>query len=109
MRRSLVSASWVWGVVFGLASSNAAAGQQPAQIRFDLHDGNFMIGYAYAPPAGIARARHGHGTPVLVMIHGASDTHTVFDFTDGFRAAPELVRRPGPLPAGAPPVTCSRP
>jgi hypothetical protein len=46
----------VLGVVFGLASSNAAAGQQPTQIRFDLHEGNFMIGYAYPPPGGIARA-----------------------------------------------------
>jgi pimeloyl-ACP methyl ester carboxylesterase len=27
------------------------------------------------------------------MIHGASDTHTVFDFTSGFRAAPELAQR----------------
>jgi pimeloyl-ACP methyl ester carboxylesterase len=78
-------------VVFGLASSSASAGQ-PTQVRFDLQDGNFMVGFSYAPPrhAGPPPAGHGRGTPVLVMIHGASDTHTVFDFAPGFRAAPEL-------------------
>src|SRR3954468_1682921 len=96
MRRSLISALWVLVVVAGLASSGAAAGQQPTQVpldvRFDLHDGNVMIGYSYAPPrpVGFPGARDGRGTPVLVMIHGASDTNTVFDFTPGFRAAPEL-------------------
>ena len=92
MRRSLISALGVLVVVLGLASSNAAAGQPPTQVRFDLQDGNFMIGYAYAPPRllGFPHAGKGHGTPVLVMIHGASDTHTVFDFAPGFRAAPEL-------------------
>ena len=92
MRRSLISASWVLVVVLGLASRNAAAGQPPTQVRFDLQDGNFMIGYSYAPPrlGGFPHAGKGHGTPVLVMIHGASDTHTVFDFAPGFRAAPEL-------------------
>ena len=53
MRRSLISASWVLVVVFGLASNNAAAGQQPTQVRFDLADGNFMIGYSYAPPRSV--------------------------------------------------------
>ncbi len=91
MRRSLISALWVLVVVFGLASSEAAAGQ-PTQVRFDLQDGNFMIGYSYAPPrlVGSLHAGKNHSTPVLVMIHGASDTHTVFDFAPGFRAAPEL-------------------
>ncbi|HVV52712.1 MAG TPA: alpha/beta hydrolase [Polyangia bacterium] len=86
----MISAFWVLVVVLGLASSAAAA--PPAEVRFDLHDGNFMVGFSYAPPrhVGLPHAGHGHGTPVLVMIHGASDTHTVFDFAPGFRAAPEL-------------------
>jgi pimeloyl-ACP methyl ester carboxylesterase len=90
MRRSLISALWVLGVVFGLRSGNAAAGQQPTEVRFELQDGNVMVGYSYAPSRPVGAVQAGHGTPVLVMIHGASDTHTVFDFAPGFRAAPEL-------------------
>ena len=93
MRRSSISALWVVVMAFGLGSgNNAAAGAQPAQVRFDLQDGNVMVGYSYAPPRtiGAPRPGHGRGMPVLVMIHGASDTHTVFDFTPGFLAAPEL-------------------
>ncbi len=106
MRRSLISASWVLVVVFGLASSNAAAGQQPTQVRFDLADGNFIVGYSYAPPrlVGFPRAGKGHGTPVLVMIHGASDTHTVFDFSPGL---PRRARAGGPGAAGAGASTAS--
>ncbi|HVZ87456.1 MAG TPA: alpha/beta fold hydrolase [Polyangia bacterium] len=90
MRRSLISASWVLVVVLALAPKRAAAGE-PAQVRFNLQDGNVMVGYSYAPPRHVAFPRHGHAAPpVLVMIHGASDTHTVFDFSPGFRAAPEL-------------------
>jgi pimeloyl-ACP methyl ester carboxylesterase len=56
----------------------------PRQVRFDLNDGNFIIGFSYEP-------HHQRGAmPLVVMIHGASDTHTVFDFAPGFRAAPEL-------------------
>ena len=92
MRRSVLSAVWVVVAVLGLGAGRAAAAGAPTQVRFDLQDGNFMIGYSYAPPrrVGFPHGGHGHGTPVLVMIHGASDTHTVFDFSPGFRAAPEL-------------------
>lgn len=53
----------------------------PAQVQFPLQDGNLIVGFHY--PAR-------HAGPLLVMIHGASDTHTVYDFAPGFRAAPEL-------------------
>ena len=66
-----------------VAPRPAAAVSRPDAIRFDLQDGNFIVGYSYEPP----RSR---SLPVVVMIHGASDSHTVFDFTPGFRAAPEL-------------------
>lgn len=85
MRRSVISAVWVLVVVLGLGAGSAAAGA-PTQVRFDLHDGNFIIGYSYAPS-------HQSTSSVLVMIHGASDTHTVFDFTPGYEAAPGLAQR----------------
>lgn len=65
-------------------SAPAAAQAQPAQVSFTMQDGNQVVGFEYA---------HGPGRnhrPLLLMIHGASDTHTVFDFFPGFRAAPEL-------------------
>ena len=64
----------------------SAAGAAPAQVQFNLQDGNTTVGFRYDPP----HARH--GGPLLIMIHGASDTHTVFDFFPGFQAAPELAR-----------------
>jgi pimeloyl-ACP methyl ester carboxylesterase len=94
MRRSLGSAVSVvvagLVVVLALAPSRASAGSGANEIRFELHDGNFIVGFSYAPP-------HPTAAPVLVMIHGASDTHTVFDFTPGFRAAPELAQRGIPV------------
>jgi pimeloyl-ACP methyl ester carboxylesterase len=54
------------------------------QVSFTMADGNQVVGFEYAPAHG-RRNR-----PLLLMIHGASDTHTVFDFFPGFRAAPEL-------------------
>ncbi len=56
-----------------------AAGAAPAQVQFNLQDGNTTVGFRYDPP------RAHHGGPLLIMIHGASDTHTVFDFFPGFR------------------------
>jgi pimeloyl-ACP methyl ester carboxylesterase len=68
-----------------LASSTRAAAQpHPAQVSFTMQDGNQVVGFEYAHGPG-----HDH-RPLLLMIHGASDTHTVFDFVPGFRAAPEL-------------------
>jgi len=71
-------------VVAGWCGFPTAAGATPAQVQFNLHDGNTTVGFRYDPPHA-----H-HGGPLLIMIHGASDTHTVFDFFPGFQAAPEL-------------------
>ena len=62
----------------------ALARAQSTQVSFTMADGNQVVGFEYAPPQGPG------GRPLLLMIHGASDTHTVFDFFPGFRAAPEL-------------------
>jgi pimeloyl-ACP methyl ester carboxylesterase len=76
---------FVFGIVVaGWCGMPAAASAAPAQVQFNLHDGNTTVGFRYDPPHA-----H-HGGPLLIMIHGASDTHTVFDFFPGFRAAPEL-------------------
>jgi pimeloyl-ACP methyl ester carboxylesterase len=70
--------AWALG---GAAVARAA----PVEVDFTLQDGNTVAGFEYGAPA------HGHHAgPLLLMIHGASDTHTVFDFFPGFRAAPEL-------------------
>src|SRR5215471_4843328 len=86
MRRPLIavlSVSFTVAVLALAPLTAAAAG--PDQVRFDLADGTFIVGFRYAPPGPSA-------SPTLIMIHGASDTHTVFDFTAGFRAAPELAQ-----------------
>lgn len=49
----------------------------PTTTTFAMHDSNQMVGYRY----GQAQRT------LLIAIHGASDTHTVFDFSPGFRAA----------------------
>jgi pimeloyl-ACP methyl ester carboxylesterase len=71
-------------VVAGWCGFSATASAAPAQVQFNLQDGNTAVGFRYDPPHA-----H-HHAPLLIMIHGASDTHTVFDFFPGFRAAPEL-------------------
>lgn len=71
-------------VLVGWCGFPAAAVASPAQVQFNLQDGNTTVGFRYDPPHA-----H-HGGPLLIMIHGASDTHTVFDFFPGFQAAPEL-------------------
>jgi pimeloyl-ACP methyl ester carboxylesterase len=83
MRRSPISALVV-SVVLSLLAARGATAASPHQIRFDLNDGNFIVGFSYDAP------HRQSALPVVVMIHGASDTHTVFDFAPGFRAAPEL-------------------
>ncbi len=76
---------WALGVlVLCLCAPSPARAQSP--VTFSLADGNQAVGFIYLPPHG---HRH-HARPLLLMIHGASDTHTVFDFFPGFRAAPEL-------------------
>jgi pimeloyl-ACP methyl ester carboxylesterase len=76
-------------LVLGLCGFAATANASPAQVQFNLQDGNTAVGFRYAPPGGHHAGPH-HQQPLLIMIHGASDTHTVFDFFPGFRAAPEL-------------------
>jgi pimeloyl-ACP methyl ester carboxylesterase len=77
IRSLLLVLALVW-----TAAAPARAELTPTPIPFALHDGNRIVGFHY--PAAARRA------PLLVMIHGASDTHTVFDFAPGFRAAREL-------------------
>jgi pimeloyl-ACP methyl ester carboxylesterase len=76
-------------LVLGFCGLAATASASPAQVQFNLQDGNNAVGFRYDPPAGHHSGPH-HERPLLIMIHGASDTHTVFDFFPGFRAAPEL-------------------
>src|SRR5262245_7183780 len=78
----------VWGsrpfaIVLALALSSPAYADAPAPTRFDfsLSDGNSIAGFVY----GESESR-----PLVILIHGASDTHTVFDFAPGFGAAREL-------------------
>jgi pimeloyl-ACP methyl ester carboxylesterase len=56
----------------------ARAGGDPAEVEFSLADGNTMAGFVY----GESEAK-----PLVILVHGASDTHTVFDFAPGYRAA----------------------
>jgi pimeloyl-ACP methyl ester carboxylesterase len=56
----------------------------PDRVAFRLSDGNTMAGYVYR------EERH---APFVIMVHGASDTHTVFDFAPGYRAARLLADR----------------
>jgi pimeloyl-ACP methyl ester carboxylesterase len=66
-----------------LAGTAAGDPGTPSTVRFALSDGTEMAGYVY----GSSTTR-----PLLVMVHGASDTHTVFDFAPGYRAADEIAR-----------------
>ena len=58
--------------------------QDPVAIDFELSDGNTMVGFLFGKS---------ERKPLVVLVHGASDTHTVFDFAPGFRAARALARR----------------
>lgn len=53
----------------------------PRMVEFQLDDGNRMAGYVY---------NKSHHRPLVIMVHGASDNHTVFDFAPGYRAARDL-------------------
>ncbi len=76
-------------LVLGLCGLATRAIASPAQVQFNLQDGNTAVGFQYDPPPPHHHDGH-HERPLLIMIHGASDTHTVFDFFPAFRAAPEL-------------------
>jgi pimeloyl-ACP methyl ester carboxylesterase len=53
-------------------------GHEPRRVAFALSDGNTMAGYVYGET---------ERAPLVILVHGASDTHTVFDFAPGYRAA----------------------
>jgi hypothetical protein len=61
-----------------------ACAREAEQVTFLLQDGNFIVGYHY---------RANHEGPLVVLLHGASDSHTVFDFASGFRIANDLARQ----------------
>jgi pimeloyl-ACP methyl ester carboxylesterase len=75
VRVLLVSLVWSVGI--------ANAGPADPTIRFALSDGNQLAGYLYAESTS---------RPLLVMVHGASDTHAVFDFAPGYRAAEDIAQ-----------------
>lgn len=63
-----------------LAAPGARAGgrHHPSPVEFELADGNTMAGFVYG---------ESERKPLLLLVHGASDTHTVFDFAPAYRAA----------------------
>jgi pimeloyl-ACP methyl ester carboxylesterase len=65
-----------------------ACAPEPEQVIFPLNDGNFIAGFRYRAD------REGQ---LVVLLHGASDSHTVFDFAPGFRVARGLARRGFPV------------
>jgi pimeloyl-ACP methyl ester carboxylesterase len=69
--------------IFEQADMQACA-PDPEQVIFPLQDGNFMVGFHY---------RADYEGSLVVLLHGASDSHTVFDFAPGFRVARGLARR----------------
>jgi len=78
-----IGGSRVVMVALVVAAGSAAYADAPAPTRvdFSLSDGNSIAGFVY----GESESR-----PLVILIHGASDTHTVFDFAPGFAAAREL-------------------
>lgn len=77
----------VFAVAALIGLPDARAGGRPAheprQVSFALDDGNSMAGYVYG---------ESESAPLVILVHGASDTHAVFDFGPGFRAADDLAR-----------------
>src|SRR5262245_1347032 len=72
--------------VFVMTVSAVAFADPPTPTRFDfsLADGNTIAGFVY----GESEAK-----PLVVLIHGASDTHAVFDFAPGYQAARQLAQK----------------
>jgi pimeloyl-ACP methyl ester carboxylesterase len=68
-------------LTIALGVGPASADSDVRTTSFQLSDGNTMAGYVYRD------TRH---HPLVIMVHGASDSHTVFDFAPGYRAAREL-------------------
>lgn len=61
-----------------------ACARKPEQVTFLLQDGNLIVGYHY---------RADHQGLLVVLLHGASDSHTVFNSAPGFRIANDLARQ----------------
>ena len=81
-----IRASQVLGLALVmLASPLAFAGhKEPERIDFSLSDGNTLAGFVYG---------ESEDQPLVILIHGASDTHAVFDFAPGYDAARDIARR----------------
>lgn len=80
------SSVFLISAALALSAGAAAASDDhaPTTLQFALSDGNTIAGYLYGTSAD---------RPLLILVHGASDSHTVFDFAAGFRPAPELAQR----------------
>ncbi|NVB79104.1 MAG: alpha/beta fold hydrolase [Kofleriaceae bacterium] len=70
--------------MFGVVDGARAERSTPRTVSFQLSDGNTMAGYVYG------ESRH---KPLVIMVHGASDSHTVFDFAPGYTAARDLAQK----------------
>src|SRR5688572_24153558 len=68
-------------VMLAASTANAA---EPTRVDFALDDGNTIAGFVYGQSAT---------RPLVILIHGASDTHAVFDFGPGYRAARDLAEQ----------------
>lgn len=64
-----------------IAAPPVEAGSPEYAVEVALDDGNSLVGYVY----GKSECQ-----PLVILVHGASDTHTVFDFAPGYRAAERL-------------------
>jgi alpha-beta hydrolase superfamily lysophospholipase len=53
-------------------------------VNFTLGDGNTVAGFVYG---------ESDDKPLVLLVHGASDTHKVFDFTNGYEAAEDLAKK----------------
>jgi pimeloyl-ACP methyl ester carboxylesterase len=79
--------AWSWStIVLATAAAGPALADPPAPATHEFHlsDGNTMAGYVYGGD---------DDRPLVLMVHGASDSHAVFDFAPGFRAARDLAHR----------------
>jgi pimeloyl-ACP methyl ester carboxylesterase len=80
-------ASFAVAFLAGLASTSAdprALDPAPTTLTFALSDANTMAGYVYGTSAE---------RPTVIMVHGASDTHSVFDFAPGYSIARTLAKQ----------------
>ena len=80
----MVAFACVCSVAYAGVQDAESPGRSPQTVRFALSDGNSMAGYVY----GESESR-----PLLIMVHGASDTHAVFDFAPGYRSAVEIAQQ----------------